>query len=383
MRSKMKGPICWMAMALVLLSVAIPVLDLVANAATNLNLGVTGLSATYDANPASALGSSGTATCQKTSANSINAVVIGIKGLLLSRSSNVKIYLTNTEYDNALLTFKCANENGTLSVSGATQQSDGTWKADLTKNGSVTITFTSPKDASQCTLNVTEISLVEKIIVTTTFEPADSAMGSFTVDGAAITATTSKTQDATIAYNLVATPKPGYQFAGWKLVGENSYSAGPDKASYTYYAPAARTITAAFVPEGTLLFGVNSAQFTSLNEANSYATSLGGAQINLLTGGTLPSGDYTISAGNTLLIPYDAANTCLTNDNVSTTGHYGITVKPTPETWGKVADNDNRLFDSSGNQVYVPTYAYRTLTMEAGANITVQGTLSVSAQYIQ
>ena len=82
---------------------------------------------------------------------------------------------------------------------------------------------------------------------------------------------------------------------------------------------------------------------TGLNEAMEKTSKVA----VLMNDAILPAGNYTIPAGKTLLIPYDASNTLCTD-------------KPT------VVDN------------YTKPSAYRTLTMASGAKITVNGALSVS-----
>ena len=89
--------------------------------------------------------------------------------------------------------------------------------------------------------------------------------------------------------------------------------------------------------------------FESLDAALSHAASASNKVITLASDGTLPAGNYTIPSGVTLLIPYDADNT------LSTT-------KP------KIVDT------------YTAPTVYRTLIMASGANITVNGAISVGAQ---
>ncbi|MBQ4141543.1 MAG: hypothetical protein IJD70_09420, partial [Clostridia bacterium] len=89
--------------------------------------------------------------------------------------------------------------------------------------------------------------------------------------------------------------------------------------------------------------------FDDLNEAATYAAGSSTKAVVLMNNGTLPAGDYTIPAGVTLLIPFDSTNTMYTTQ-VQNTGTYTT-----------------------------PT-AYRTLTMADGANIILNGSMSVSAK---
>ncbi len=95
----------------------------------------------------------------------------------------------------------------------------------------------------------------------------------------------------------------------------------------------------------------NGKEYYTLNAA----TNGGSGTVVLQTNYTLPAGDYLIPKGVTLLVPFDDANTlCTTSPAI------------------EVIDNDN------GVDNYSKPEEYRTLTLLNGANITVNGALSVS-----
>lgn len=115
------------------------------------------------------------------------------------------------------------------------------------------------------------------------------------------------------------------------------------------YAETEATVYAASeteLPNAT--FSVNKTSYSDLTAAINAANSGSVKTIVLTNDGILPAGDYTIPSGVTLLIPYDEANTL-------------CTTAPTTS-------------DSSSTLT-----AYRTLTMANGANITVDGAISLSA----
>ena len=95
-------------------------------------------------------------------------------------------------------------------------------------------------------------------------------------------------------------------------------------------------------------FSVNKTSYTDLNEAIAAAVNGDDKTIVVATDGTL-SGDYTIPAGVTLLVPFDDANTLYTTE---------------PEAVESTADQT----------------AYRTLTLNSGASITVNGAISVGGK---
>ncbi len=173
--------------------------------------------------------------------------------------------------------------------------------------------------------------------------------GSYTVDGTAITADTPIEKNATENYSLVATPAEGYQFLAWYNETTDTYFT--NEASYTLVTDGGETIYPVFASNDAMLFGVGSMKFADLNAADKTATSGSTKTIVLLNNGTLAAGNYTISSGNTLLIPYNSANT------VHTSG------------------KSDSSFMSNG--AYSTPTAFRTLTMASGANITVNGAINV------
>lgn len=104
----------------------------------------------------------------------------------------------------------------------------------------------------------------------------------------------------------------------------------------------------------TPLFKVENKAFTDLQEANDAAVDTLTKRIILIKDGVLDGGDYTLSDGTTLLIPFDDANTL-------------FTVKP----------------GSVENAKITSRFPYRKLTMVNGASITVESgaAISVSAKH--
>lgn len=139
----------------------------------------------------------------------------------------------------------------------------------------------------------------------------------------------------------------GSPLVGWYSETDHKYLS--TQASTTLYLDADQTITAKFVPDTLTVFETAGNRFTDLNEAVAYAQENGSSIITLVQDGLL-DGDYTIPSGITLLIPFDEAGTCYTTE---------------PE--------------NTGNS-YTKPKAFRTLTMTEGSSLTVEGSISVSAQ---
>ena len=185
--------------------------------------------------------------------------------------------------------------------------------------------------------------------------------GSYTVDGVTVSATDYEhfTGD-TYRYSptLVATPATGYSFKGWyvKEAGVKRYLS--TDATWTPTITEELTIYADFVftaypAESLAQFKVGSTYYDDLNAANTAAKSASKKVIICTRDGYLLPGNYTISSGVSLLIPYSTAETVQTEP--------AVVDKPSPAP--------------------LPN-AYRTLTMLDGADITCEGTICVGGQII-
>ena len=294
------------------------------------------------------------------SGTSITGTAKGYSGRLIKYAIETELTLTNSSGSEATLSFDYTLE-GDGSVSGAISGTSGSYSGVLADGASLTITLTSPKGTNTATLSITGLSLISTSAgdVTTTFKPAVG--GSYTVaegTGTAeeITAETAKTGPAGTDYTVTATAAPGYMFFGWynETTGEvMSYD-----TPYTFKASADMTLVPKFISSTTAVFGVGAAKFDNLTEAGAYAAAGSVKTIVLLNDGTV-SGSHTIPAGTTLLIPFDDSNTLYTTTPESTSTFYIIW---THNSWQK------------------PT-PYRTLTLAADADITVDGAISLSAKH--
>lgn len=166
-----------------------------------------------------------------------------------------------------------------------------------------------------------------------------------------IVSDTNFTQSSTCAYKVNANGDSNHKFLGWYNETIGKYLSFASEAEFYFDADA--IVYPVFVDNATCIFQVDQQYFTDLNEANAYASS-NGNKIVLVSDGALPAGDYTISNGNTLLIPFDDANTLYTSEPG---------------------------YNSASNSSYSTPKAYRTLTMKKGAKLTVLGAMSLSAKF--
>ena len=124
-------------------------------------------------------------------------------------------------------------------------------------------------------------------------------------------------------------------------------------------------------------FSVNNKSYTDLNAAIDAAVKARKKTIVVATDGTL-SGNYTIPAGVTLLVPFDSANTLYTTEpgsvkataaqsafrTLTLTDDASITVNGAISVGGK-------LYTSTNTHVCKPTGAYGQIKMSGGSQITV------------
>ncbi len=250
---------------------------------------------------------------------------------------------------------------------------NGTWSysGDLAAGSSVAMTL-NEQGGSTAKVVMSNFSIVLAADTSNVTINYDSTLGSVTAGGSTVAAG-STVAGVTLADGvaLTATPASGSTFLGWVNAADNKIIS--TAANYTLIPTADMTVKAAFAKDGgTLWFGVGgttqksdstglmgvgklyyytvgtSYLFDNLNAAASHASVNSTKTIVLMNSGTLPAGTYTIPSGVTLLIPFDSANTMYTTQ-VQNTGTYTTPI------------------------------AYRTLTMASGANLTVNGAVSLSA----
>lgn len=288
-----------------------------------------------------------------------------------TKLAGARLTLTNTSGADATLKFDYTLAGGTarfeddLIVSDPYDEGEtatGSYTYELTAGQSVTIEIMSASYDSDydewfeqnAKLTIANISLASGGDQTVTFQPVEG--GSYTVNGTALDAEKSYTAPSGTEYTLAATAADGYQFFGWY---------NETTSSYVSYDATAKlgvtgnwTIYPVFLSADKAIFAVGSVKFDDLSKADAFAN---GGTIVLMNDGIL-TGEHTISAGNTLLIPYDDANTVHTKATAT-----AIPPENKDGPWTNVEWETPR--------------AYRTLTMAAGAKLTVAGSLNVGGKH--
>ena len=255
--------------------------------------------------------------------------------------------ITNNKTTKATLSFDYSIEqnSGTIQVDGTKVAAGSKFSKELAPNASIKVYIKSGSTSAATKITLTNVVLVSDVNATATFVPAEN--GTYTVDGKRITEEYSNTQSSMTAYQVVATPADGYQFMGWYDVASGKCISTDAKTALNFDSN--RTITARFASKTAALFETGGQPFDDLNEAVAYAQKTRQTKITLVFDGSI-SGSYTIPAGITLLIPFDAAGTLYTDAPA--------VIRTTPA-----------------------SKPFRTLTMSEGTSITVNGAISLGGRY--
>ena len=255
--------------------------------------------------------------------------------------------ITNKKSTTATLSFDYSIEqnSGKIQVDGTEVSSGASFTKELATNESVKVYIQSGSTSAATKITLTNAVLVSDVNATATFVPAEN--GSYTVDGTPITEEYSNTQSSLNAYQVVATPADGYQFMGWYDVTNGKYI--NTAATAALFIESDCTITAKFASKTAALFETGGQPFDDLNKAVAYAQANSQTKITLASDGSI-SGNYTIPAGITLLIPFDEAGTLYTDAPAA--------IRTTPA-----------------------SKPFRTLTMSEGTSITVNGAISLGGRY--
>lgn len=269
-------------------------------------------------------------------------------------ATTTTITITNTSSSTANISFDwTATSVNSLTIDGATASgSSGSKSKGLGSGASFTVVVTTAKNNTENKLVLSNFT-IEAAAATSNVTFQYNALGSITVDGNAITSG-SNLDVASSGVELVANPISGATFLGW--VNGTTHERLSTSTTYTLQAVGNMTVIAAFASaDSNAWFLVDNAY---LSDELSTAATLG-KKLVLAHDGTLPTGNYTIPSGVTLLIPFNNANDCYTT---------------TPGTMTYDRDAGETF------NTYKP-YVYRTLTMANGANITVHGAISVSGKH--
>ena len=252
--------------------------------------------------------------------SSISGGVITVKckgGSLFSLSSNLKVSYSVTSKSKLSFTYVITSGSASaFTVAGSNAGTSGTYSAEVSSDGSVSITVTCAKKGS-ATLVLSDFKL-ETVADSSTVTVNHNGLGSATVAGN--TVASGGTAEVTAAgATFAATAGSGATFLGWIDTSDNSIlSLNP---SFTLTPTKDMTVEPVFINGSSgPHFLVGGAYLEkSLSNAITRVSSAAAKTIILMNSSTLPAGNYTIPSGVTLLIPFDDANTLYTTAPGTTT----------------------------------------------------------------
>ena len=265
-----------------------------------------------------------------------------------AKTATITVY--NDSDSDATLSFDwTATSVNQLTIDGSVKtDASGSFAKLVTAGGSFVITVVTAKNSTVNTLALSNFSLTSgSVSYNVTFD-YNSALGSVTVNGAAAASGYVQSVEVGNTLTLNATAK-GSTFLGW-IDGDGFILS--KTAQYTYAPAGDITIKAVFAASSPWFLVSNEYLYEGLTLAAQKASSAATKTLVLMNNATLPAGDYTIPAGVTMLIPFDSANTLYTTEPANT-----AKTRTAPS-------------------------VYRTLTMASGANITVNGAISISSKVV-
>lgn len=225
--------------------------------------------------------------------------------------------ITNKYTTKAELRFSYTfNSVGSATVGGITAEKSGKFSKELDPNGSkqgaytVEVSIKSGDTTAATELKITNLSL-EPIIdyFNVTVKVPDVAMGTAYVDGKKLEQDVVYSQRANnVPLALKAEAKAGYRFVGW--FDEKTEFFFSYNTEYTYYPERNADILPYFVEDGDPVFSVNGVAYYEFRTAMLASASEGQPAV-LTRDYTLPTGEYTIPAAATLLLPYADGQTTI------------------------------------------------------------------------
>ena len=262
-----------------------------------------------------------------------------------AKVATATIVISNNSGKTGSLSFDWAKTNVyQLQIDGTSYADDGgSFSKTLNADETLTVTITTEKNATENKLVMSKFAFKEAAASSNVAFSYDASLGSVSVDGESVAAGTVKEIQGT-GSTITAIPNSGEEFVAWinadtnEIVSQEANCEFKPVQDIRLQAVFTDAQKPAWFRSGTYLY----------NNLNDAAAREG--VITLAASGVLSQGNYTIPAGRTLLIPFDDA---------------GTLYRESPE-----------VVYNSWSQ---PT-AYRTLTMESGANLTIEGEMSLSAK---
>lgn len=251
-----------------------------------------------------------------------NVITIAAKGVSKTSSgcsdtpakaSTTTWTMKNTHGTAATVTYTFVKTSGDGTVSPAS----GTVTIPSGGTTSFQVTSAAPDTAAEtkATLTLTGVTFAVQSCTTAFLQATNGSYSGSCSDGWQVAAGQSHQALSNQYYQLTAVPDPGYGFSAW-IDGNGTILS---RSNPWTMSPADRSVTAKFIPAGAAIYyikGNASTEYYYLDLAIAAAGS-SGTVIVKEDGKVLGSAgqtSFSIPSGVTLLVPYDAAATVITND---------------------------------------------------------------------
>ena len=302
---------------------------------------------------------------------SITVTAKGSKGILGYGASakSAKIKITNNSGSDATLSCAISRSNVNSLTTDKGDVSESAFTVKLANEEVATLTLTTAKDDKENKIVLSDFKCVKIAANATASVVYDGSRGTVTLGGSSISSGGSATAEAG-QLAAVATPASGYSFLGW--FNTNTREIVSLKANDTLNVPQSMNIQAVFVNSAgdDPWFQVGTYMYNSFSDA---VTKAGASGTVILMNNAVISGNWTIPANITLLIPYDSENISRGAAKEYTLERYGLTNSDFPE-------SPEHSIIRANYHANNPRTEYRRLTLADNATITVNGALEVSGQ---
>lgn len=268
-------------------------------------------------------------------------------------SQSDELILSSSEDATLTVTVGISAGAGSVKLNSTEVQNGNKLDFELSADGTKTLKIEVKSGGSENDSLTVTLDLVykPKKNVTIAFQPVVGI--TYTVNETEVTTSSVElSADSTEGF-LITTSAANYHLCSAMLVDANGNSSTVSKIDNKVYPTASGSLTPKFVydddEDGIAPFLLGATQYWDWDSAMTAAGSSGTVILN--DDYTLPAADYTIAKGVTLLIPFDAAHTLITNDM------------------------ENHVASSNDTQTL-----FRQLTMPSGTSITVNGAISISSR---
>ena len=295
---------------------------------------------------------------------SSGTVTITASGGYFSQTTNT-VTITNSGSNKAFITFDYSASNySSFSESSAS----GTKELTLAAGGTATITIAGKKAWSSNTATLTLSNFTYTAIVEGSANITYNEYGSsVTVGGTAVANGGSSAAITGDGADLVATPVSGATFVAWInkdtneiLSQSTTYNLKPYATSMNIEAVFTKSTETPYYKVGTTLY-------TDLSAAITAASSATVKTVALISDGTMPTGEYTIPSGVTLLAPYVYSDISYATTTSTVEGGWNSTLE-----YANTTLKSDYTHDGQVDNILLPnkdvTY---TLTIPSGTTVNV------------